>query len=155
MDIKSFSKLCIISFIFTFSISHAQTCVVSKYIINEGKNAGTTNVKIVLTIYSKDKKNIEASAKLCAIRALMFNGIEKTSFHSPMVEQGEVEFKNVYPDFFISLQHIVDNYILSCEQVSEFKQGDSKKGTLFKVEVKAIQLRKFLEKNNFTKKSGI
>lgn len=118
--------------------------------------SSSTDVRLKLLVYSKSKKTIDAEAQCAAIKVVLFDGCPNTPYAKALVEDGEVTSFQKYPQYFERLynERFVD-FLSFYKATSPFKKGDKNKGTAYIVEVKALKLRKDLEKNEITKRLGL
>ena len=93
---------------------------------------------------------------IAALNVAMFDGIEGTSFSKPLLEDGVNTSISNNPNYFNPFyDYRYQDFIQSCTMVSKFKKADKKKGTSYTIEIKILNLRKDLEKNQIRKKLGI
>lgn len=152
--LQFFKKNILIGLILSYGLCiHAQT----NYRIIQAKNVSPTVVNIVLKVYSKNKKTVTQEAQYAAIRTILFDGCPDSQYNKkPLLENGEQTAMQQHPSYFNNLyNNRISDFILSSEALSKFKKADKKKATLYKIEVKALQLRKDLEKNNIRKRMGL
>lgn len=72
------------------------------------------------------------------------------------MEDGEATSSEKHPQYMESLYNRrYSDFIASYSATSAFKKGDNKKGTEYIIEVKALNLRKDLEKNGIKKRLGL
>ena len=128
----------------------------TSYRILEANSFGSSNVSIDLIVYCKKKKDIEFESKLAAVKTVLFNGIGIGIFQKPLLPEGEITTFQKHFAYMQNLYYVrLDDFIQSKLMLSEFKKGDDKKGTLFRITVNALQLRRDLEKNNIVTKIGL
>ena len=109
-----------------------------------------------MIVYGKSKKTIDAEAQCAAVRAVLFEGCPKTPYSKALMEDGEVTSSEKYSQYFESLYNgRYTDFIASYGASSAFKKGDKNKGTEYIIEVKALNLRKDLEKNGIKRKLGL
>lgn len=120
------------------------------------ENVSSSVVKMTLMVYGKSKKTIDADAKYAALKNVLFDGCPNTPYNKSLLEDGEETSFEDNPSYFNNLyNNRLNDFIVSCSALSKFKRGDNKKGTLYEIKVKVLQLRKDLEKNGIRKKLGI
>lgn len=141
-------KILVMLFTLITQFSYAQ----SMYKIDSVLYSDPTKVCINIKIYVKSKKSIGKEAAINAIRAVLFDGIEGTCFAKPLLSQGEQVSKQQFPIYFNELFDTnYSDFIGECTMCSKFRKADKGNATMFRVEVKTIQLRKDLEKNKIRK----
>ena len=113
-------------------------------------------VRLSIIVYGKDKKTIDADAMKVALNVAMFDGISGSSFSKPLLDDGLNTSMEKYPEFFNDFYNYrYEDFIQSCNMISKFKKADKNKGTHYSIEIKILNLRKDLEKNQIRKKLGI
>ena len=129
----------------------------TNYRIVQAENVSPSVVSLLLKVYSKNKKTVTQEAQYAAIRTILFDGCPDTQYNKkPLLEDGEQTSMQQHPSYFSNLYtYRLSDFILSSEALSKFKKADKEKATLYKIEVKVLQLRKDLEKNNIRKKMGL
>lgn len=128
----------------------------SPYQLTKSESVSSSVVRLTLKVYCPKKKLINKEAQHAAIRVVLFEGCPGTMFSKPLLDEGENTLSQRHPVYFNELYNYrLPDFITSCEAVSDFKKGDKKKATLYEVEIKALQLRKDLEKNNIKRKVGL
>ena len=121
-------------------------------IVSESNGEVTFN----LHVFCNSKNELNKSACLAGIRCIMFNGIPKTKFAKPLLNEGEKSLIENHPGYFSNLYNDrFDDYVKECIMLSKYKKSGVGKGTLFQVTVRVFDLRKDLEKNNIKKTFGI
>ena len=107
-------------------------------------------------VYGKSKKTIDTEAQCAAVRTVLFDGCSNTPYSKALMEEGEITTSKKYPQYMESLytERYLD-FVASYSAISAFKKGDNQKGTEYIIEVKALNLRKDLEKNGIKKKLGL
>ncbi|MDE6216039.1 hypothetical protein [Bacteroides sp.] len=126
------------------------------YQLVESEKISSSVVKLSLKVYGKNKKTIDADAQYAAIRVALFDGCPNTMYNKPLLDDGETTSFEQYPSYFDGLYNYrLSDFIASCIAVSKFKGADKKKGTLYEIQVKVLQLKKDLEKNGIKNKIGI
>lgn len=124
------------------------------YIFVEGKVKSPSSVTITLKTYASKKKEVSKEANCAALKIIMFDGVEGTIFHKPLLNQG-VSALHENEAFFNNLfNERLSDYIKQSNMLSDFKKAEGK-STLFSVEVNYIQLKKDLEKNQISKHLGL
>lgn len=135
------------------SSAYSQTAT---YRILDSEKSSSSNVKLTLIVYGKSKKTIDTEAQCAAVRAVLFDGCPNTPYSKALMEDGEVTSSEKYPQYIDGLYSgRYSDFIASYNATSAFKKGDNKKGTEYVIEVKALNLRKDLEKNGITKRLGL
>lgn len=133
------------------------TCsqTVSFKVLNTEKSS-SSNVTVELMVYGKSKKTIDNDAQCAALKTVLFEGCPNTPYAKALMEDGEITSREKYPQYFDNLYSIrYADFISSCEAISAFKKGDKNKGTKYRVDVKVLNLRKDIEKNNIKRKVGL
>lgn len=117
---------------------------------------GNGEVTFNIYVFCDSKKEISLAAYLSGIRCVLFEGIPGTKFDKPLLSEGEVTLMDKNPTYFDGLynRRYVD-FVKECLMISKYKKSEVKKATLFQITIKALDLRKDLEKNNIKKKLGI
>ena len=115
-----------------------------------------SNIDMIITLYGGKKKDSDYHAKCSAIRILLFDGVGTGLFSKSLLSDGEQTAYESNPLYFEKLFKVsYNNFIKSCEMEGEYKKADNKKGTIYHVVVKALQLRRDLEKNGLRNKIGL
>ena len=128
----------------------------ASYKVLNSEISTSANVRLTLVVYGKSKKTIDAEAQCAALRAVLFNGCPNTPFSKAFIDDGERTSAEKYPQYFENLYNVrYTDFIASCEAISAFKKGDKNKGTEYSIVVKALNLRKDLEKNGIKQKLGL
>lgn len=128
----------------------------ASYRVLDAEMSSSSNVKLTLIVYGKSKKTIDAEAQCAAVRIVLFEGCPNTSYSKAFMEDGEVTSSEKYPQYFESLYKArYTDFIASYRASSAFKKGDKNKGTEYVIEVKALNLRKDLERNRIKRKLGL
>jgi hypothetical protein len=128
----------------------------ANYWMLKSERVSSTNVRLSLIVYGKQKKNILKEAQCAALRIVLFDGCPETQFSKALMDDGEQTVLQKYPSYFENLYNnrysdFISNYVAN----SAFKKADKNKGTEYIVEVKVLNLRKDLEKNDIRKKIGL
>ena len=111
-----------------------------------------TTISIHLNVYSKDKKHIEHTACVYALKMLLFDGINKTLYSKPLIDEGEQQSMINHPEYFNKLYSTTwKDFIRSLTMLTKFRKGENKY-TEFNIEIRASLLRKDLEKNKIRTK---
>ena len=149
---KRLTGILVISILYVFPVFSQEVC----YQVLNAEMSSSTDVRLKLLVYSKSKKTIDAEAQCAAIKVVLFDGCPNTPYAKALVEDGEVTSSQKYPQYFERLynERFVD-FLSSYKATSAFEKGDKNKGTAYTVEVKALKLRKDLEKNEITKRLGL
>lgn len=127
-----------------------------EYQVLECEQVSPSVIKLSIIVYGNDKKSIDTDAMIAALNVAMFDGIEGTSFSKPLLEDGVNTSISNNPNYFNPFyDYRYQDFIQSCTMVSKFKKADKKKGTSYTIEIKILNLRKDLEKNQIRKKLGI
>lgn len=128
----------------------------SAYQLTQSESVSSSIVRLTLKIYCTKKKIIDAEAQYAAIRIALFDGCPNTPFNKPLLEDGEATSFQQHPEYFDNLYNYrLPDFISACIATSDFKKGDKNKATIYEVDVKVLQLRKDLEKNNIRRKMGL
>lgn len=136
------------------NISMAQS--VFPYQLSETISESQSEVTFKVYVFCSDKEEIKEAACLAGIRCVMFEGIPKTKFNKPLLNEGEQTLISKNRAYFNDLYiERFNDYVKKCTMISKFKKSDIKKSTLFEVTIKVIELRKDLERNNIKTKFGI
>ena len=128
----------------------------ASYKVLDSETSSSSNVKLRMIVYGKSKKTIDIEAQCAAVRAVLFDGCPNTPYSKALMEDGEVTTSERHPQYMESLYSgRYTDFIASYSATSAFKKGDDKKGTEYIIEVKALSLRKDLEKNGVKKRLGL
>lgn len=129
---------------------------IASYKVLASEMSSSSNVRLTIMIYGKSKKTIDSEAQCAAIRAVLFDGCSNTAYSKSLMEDAEVTTSEKYPQYMESIYNgrYLD-FIASYSATSAFKKGDNNKGTEYIIEVKALNLRKDLEKNGIKKRLGL
>lgn len=135
------------------SLLYAQSV---SYQLISSENISPAVIRLTLVVFSKSKKNVDSDAQKAAIKIVLFNGCPTTTYTRPLAEDGERTSFEKHPEYFTQLltnrfSDFISNYI----PTSKFKKANKQKGTSYQVDVKALQLRKDLEKNKIKRRLGI
>ncbi len=125
------------------------------YQINIVVNSSPSEVSFEIAVFGGNKKAIEYEACCAALRAVLFEGINGTPFNKPLLSVGEKTSKELYPEYFNMLYGVrYPDFVYNLTAISKFKKGVNK-STVYRVTVKALSLRKDLEKNRIKKNIGL
>lgn len=146
----------ILSLIVTVLLSGSAWAQNARYVVVSSEIESSAIIKLQIKTFCQEKDFVDAEAQCAAIRAVMFDGISNTTFHKPLLTDGEKTMINKYPSYFNNLytERYVD-FIAGYQAISKFKKADKDKSTLYEVRVKVLSLRKDLEKNNIKKHFGL
>lgn len=115
-----------------------------------------SNIEMTITLYGVKKKDSDYHAKCSAIRLLLFEGVGTGLFSKPFLEEGEHTAFESHPTYFQDLFDVAYNdFIKSCVMEGGYKKADKEKGTSFHLVVRALLLRRDLEKKQIRKKIGL
>lgn len=135
------------------SETNAQT---TTYQLLKSEKVSSSIVRLTIKVYCKNKKKIDAEAQYAAIRIALFVGCPETQYNKPLLEDGEQTLFQRYPTYFDNLYNFrLGDFISNIVRISDFKKADKRGATQYEVDVKVLQLRKDLEKNNIKRKMGI
>lgn len=126
----------------------------SNYVFVEGKVKSPSSVTIILKTFASKKKEVTKEANCAALKIIMFDGVEGTIYHKPLLKQGTSALHEKEEFFNLLFNERLSDYVRQSNMISDFKKEDGK-STLFSVEINYIQLKKDLEKNNISKHLGI
>lgn len=127
-----------------------------RYVVVSTEAESTTVVKLQIKTYCQDKDLVDTEAQCAAIRAVLFDGIPNTTFHKPLLNDGEKTMVDKHPAYFSGLfNNRYTDFIAEYKVLSKFKKADKDKSTLYEVRVKALSLRKDIEKNKIKKQFGL
>lgn len=128
----------------------------SDYRVINTETTTNSDVKIRMVVYCKDKKAVDSEAQIAALRVALFDGCPNTQYAKPLLEDGQRTSVQKYSYYFDDLfNYRFPDFISSFNSLSKFKKGDTKKGTEYEITVKALSLRKDLEKNKIKRKFGL
>lgn len=117
---------------------------------------GTSDVRMEMIVYCKKKKKITYEAKLAAVRTILYTGTGYGVFARPLMPDGEITTFQEHPYYLSNLyDYRLDDFIEYVDMASDYKKADKNQGTHFIVCVKALLLRRDLEKNNVITKMGL
>ncbi len=132
---------------------NAQT---TAYQLLKSEKVSSSIVRLTIKIYCKNKKVIDTEAQYVAVRIALFDGCPDTQYNKPLLEDGEHTLFQQYPTYFEDLYNFrLGDFISNIVRISDFKKADKKGATQYEIDVKVLQLRKDLEKNNIKRKMGI
>lgn len=148
-------KRIILTCILVCSVFFCKAQVV-QYRFIETISESQSEVTFKINVFCEDKELLDHSAKLSAIRNVIFYGVDGTRFNKPLLDESESSLVGKHKSYFESLYntHYVD-FIKDCSQTSKFKKSGDGKSTTFQVTVKIFELRRHLEKNRIKTKFGI
>ena len=128
----------------------------ANYRLLKSERVSSSNVRLSLIVYGKQKKSIDTEAQCAALRIVLFDGCPETPFSKALMDDGEQTVLQKYPSYFDNLyNNRYSDFISNYDANSRFKKADKKKGTEYTIEVKVLNLRKDLEKNEIRKKVGL
>lgn len=150
---RMMKKILLSTFLFLSLFTNAQSY---SYLYAGNASEGNGAVTFNIYVFCDSKKEISLAAYLSGIRCVLFEGIPGTKFDKPLLSEGEVTLMDKNPTYFDGLynRRYVD-FVKECLMISKYKKSEVKKATLFQITIKALDLRKDLEKNNIKKKLGI
>lgn len=115
-----------------------------------------TNIDMIITLYGGKKRESDYNAKCSALKILLFDGVGTGLFSKSLLSDGEQTAYNSHPIYFENLFKVAYNdFIKSCVMEGEYKKADKSKGTNYHVIVRALQLRRDLEKKGISNKIGL
>ena len=154
--VKSVTKVLTLVIFFTMSFCGSVYSQAANYKVLSTELFSSSNVRLTLIVYGKSKKTIDAEAQCAALKVILFEGCPNTPYSKALMEDGEKTSVQKYPQYFESLYGgRFSDFIASYEAKSAFKKGDKSKGTEYSIVVKALNLRKDLEKNGIKRKLGL
>jgi len=128
----------------------------STYYVIESEQISPSLMRLSIIVYGKEKKTIDADAMKTALNVALFDGIPRTLFQKPLLDDGFNTSIEKYPAYFSDFYNYrYRDFIQSCIRTSKFKKADKNNGTQYDIEIKIMNLRKDLEKNQIRKKLGI
>ena len=126
----------------------------SNYVFVEGKVKSPSSVTITLKTFASKKKEVSKEANCAALKIIMFDGVDGTIYHKPLLNQGVSALHENESFFNVLFNERLSDYVKQSNMISDFKKAEGK-STLFSVEVNYIQLKKDLERNKISKHLGI
>ncbi len=148
-------KIIVLSFVVLLSFSKAFSQN-SSYVFIEGNVKSPSSVTIILKTFAEKKKDLEKEARCAALKVIMFDGVEGTIYHRPLLRQGIAALHDNEYYFDVLFNTKLPDYIKQTKMLSDFKKAEKdEKSTLYSVEVNYIQLKKDLEKSKISKQLGI
>lgn len=144
-------RIVIALFLLLSQLMLAQT---ARYKLIDVVSSNATDIQLKIAVYDASKKVIDHEAACAALRLVLFDGVPKTRFGKPLLSEGEVTCMQEFPSYFENLYSTrYADFVKAATMSSKYRKGDGK-STEYIITVRAIQLRKDLEKNNIRKKLG-
>ncbi len=127
-----------------------------EYKIIDIQYLSSSNLKMDIMLYDSKKSDLTQNARYAALKTLLYDGVGKGVFSFPLLQDGEETSISKRPDYFYRLYaYRLNDFFGETSIISNYKKGDTNKGTLCEVIVKAILLRRDLENNNIKQKMGL
>jgi len=126
----------------------------TKYVLVDTEIFSSDVVRLQIKTFCTDKRLVEHEVQCAAIRAVLFNGIDIPPYKKALLAEGEQTMIQSYPSYFNNLFATrYSDFIKTYSALSKFRKAGNK-STLYEVEVKILQLRRDLEKNNIKRQIG-
>ena len=143
--------LIILSIIGMNVCANAQT---PKSILVNAKILSSDIVQLQIKTFCTDKQLVEHEIQCAAIRVVLFDGIDIPPYKKALLAEGEQTMIQSYPSYFNNLFTTrYSDFIKTYSALSKFRKAGNK-STLYEIEVKILQLRRDLEKNNIKLQIG-
>ena len=100
----------------------------ANYRLLKSERVSSSNVRLSLIVYGKEKKSIDTEAQCAALRIVLFDGCPETPFSKGLMDGGEQTVLQEYPSYFENLyNNRYSDFINNYDANSGFKKADKKK----------------------------